>query len=42
MNKTTELKNSPLFYITDQQSLAGDDTLTHAWHDAAGTTHALI
>ncbi len=42
IQRTPELKNSELFYITDQQSLTGADILTHAWQQASGSTHTLI
>jgi len=40
--RTPDLKNSELFYITDQRSLAGADILSHPWQHASGSTHALI
>jgi hypothetical protein len=40
--RTPDLKNSELFYITDQQSLTGADILSHAWQHASGSTHTLI
>ncbi len=42
IQRTPELKNSELFYITDQQSLIGADVLAHAWQHASGSTHTLI
>jgi len=42
IQRTPDLKNSELFYITDQQSLAATDILSHAWQHASGSTHKLI
>lgn len=40
--RTPDLKNSELFYITDQQTLIDADILTHAWQHASGSTYTLV
>ena len=42
IQRTSDLKKSELFYITDKQSLADADILTHAWQHASGSKHTLI
>jgi len=42
IERRRDLKNSELFYITDQQSIAGADILSHAWQHATDSTYTLI
>ena len=42
IQRTPDLKNSELFYITDKHSLASADVLAYAWQHASGSKHTLI
>lgn len=42
IQRTSQLKNSPLFFFAEHASLARGDALAHPWLDAHGATHTLI
>lgn len=42
IQRAPALKSSPLFLVTDQQSLAGQDILAFPWPTSDGTTQTLI